>query len=228
MLTALLPIALAAKPVGAKPVGVIRSGRVAADWDVDYRWSVGVRSGASLGFGSSASSWTIGPELGLVFEKPLVNTVSLLLDVDHARQRLRDGDRYLQDAQEGAGEALDGFARHTLPRVGVRWFPPAVSRPENTQLEPHAYLSFHLGADIAQTTLELPAIGGRTRLTSTGVHPMLAASGGLLLEVRPGLDLALGLTPAVLFGFDPAEVTGADRLAVTGRLGSSVDVLGRF
>ena len=226
MLSLLTASALAAKP--PKPVGVIRRTRVKADWDIDYSWSVGVRSGAAVTFGSSATSWKVGPELGLIFEKPLVNTVSLLLDVEHARHHLRNGDKYLQDGPVGSGDALDGYARHTLPRAGIRWFPPATTRPENRAVEPHAFLSFHLGADIVTTALELPAVDGRTRITTTGGHPMLAAGGGLLLEVGDTVDLALGLTPAVLFTFDPAEVGGSDRLGVTGRLGSSLDVLGRF
>ncbi len=225
-LALLTATALAAKP--PKPVGVIRRSRVKADWDVDYRWSVGVHSGAALTFGSSATSWKVGPELGLVFEKPLVNTVSLLIDVEHARHQLRNGDNYLQDGPEGSGQALDGYARHTLPRVGLRWFPPATTRPENKKIEPHGFFSAHLGADVVTTSIELPAVDGRTRISTTGAHPMLAAGGGLLLEVGDAVDVAFGLTPAVLFTFDPAEVGGSDRLGVTGRLGSSVDVLGRF
>jgi hypothetical protein len=201
---------------------------MATDWDIDYSWSLGLRTGAALSFGSSASAWKIGPEVGLIFELPWVNSVTFLAEVDHARHTLRSGRKYLQDAPELAGEALDGAASHTIPRVGVRWLPPRKTRPVEKRIEVHPYLSFHLGADAMRTSLELPTTEGRTRVTTVGVHPMMAGGAGLLVELGDGLDLALGISPAVLFTYDPAEVGGSDRLAVTGRLGAGLDVLGRF
>ncbi len=224
LLLALLLNTAAAAP--GEPVGVISGSKAKTGWDKEWRTSVGLRGGLAVPMFSSAAAWSLAMDKGAVVELALPGKgLSWVFHADHSRHTLVDGERYLADLADGAGAALDGVAVHWWLQAGLRWEPELPATPG---LKVAPVFGGLFGADVHRTDLELPTVDGRERVRSVGAQPSLAPTFGVNFKVHPNLHLLLGTSYGVFFAFDSAEVAGSDRVAVTGRLNTALEVLGRF
>ena len=214
---------LAAARAAEVPTG---GAAITADWGRSWRWSLGLRGGLVAPMLQSGRSWSAAADGGVVAELALGDGgLSWVSYLDRSRHSLRDGGDYLVDLPAEAGSALDGTATHRWIQTGLRWQPVL---PASPGLRVAPVIGALVGTDIHTTDLELPVPGGRERVRSVGYQPSVAPTFGVNFEVLPELHLLAGTAYGLLFAFDQAEVSGPDRLGMSARLLTTLEVLGRF
>jgi len=226
-LLTLLPALLLSPALAAdEPVGAISGSKVKTSWDKEWRVSVGLRGGLAVPLFKSAGAWGLAMDKGIITEVALPGRgLSWVTHADHTRHSLVRGERYLTTLPEESGTALGGTSVHYWLQSGLRWSP---TLPETPGLSVAPVVGGLLGCDIHRTDLETPTPEGREAVRSVGYQPTVAPTFGVNFKVHPNLHLLLGTSYGVAFAFDSAEVEGSDRLAVTGKLNTALEVLGRF
>jgi len=223
---ALLSLLLCPAIAADEPVGAISGAKVKTSWDRDWRFSVGLRGGLAVPMFKSAGAWSLAMDKGLITELSLPGRgLSWVTHADHTRHSLIRGERYLSDLPEDSGTALGGTSVHYWIQSGLRWSPDL---PETPGLSVEPVIGGLLGCDIHRTDMEMPMAEGRETVRSVGYQPSVAPTFGVNFKVHPNLHLMLGTAYGVLFAFDSAEVEGSDRVAVTSKLNTALEVLGRF
>jgi hypothetical protein len=192
----------------------------------EYIWSAGLVTRVVVPMMGSGAAWDPSPSIGGLFEFSTgAPNVSLYLGFDWARHHLIRGDRYVPDMAEGAGDALEGTSSHWGISGGLRWMPGVGPSP---LLPVRPYFSANLGVDLASSSLDLPGIEGRVRTGSFGVRPTIGPGFGVLVKVHEHLHVALDTRLPFVLAFNSSEVQGADTMEPTARLGTGLQLLGRF